>query len=225
MHKKIYNKHKIIVINVIKIILLLMVINILITKFDLGEEQFKAVEFTKSGINSIYTIKQEYSGIKYEINPEKILYLTGMIVIMYLNSQRIGINLLNGLKKVIRNKSENYNQYIFRIIRFYLKYVLLDVFIFIISTICVIQYHRQFNTINLANVILNLSLMSIFYIMFPLVLIILLEKAEFFIGGMIVGTALSTLFLHQLPYNISVFVILITVVITYYISVWKERFN
>ena len=96
---------------------------------------------------------------------------------------------------------------------------------FIISTICIIQYHRQFNIINLANVILNLSLMSIFYIIFPLVLIILLEKAEFFIGGMIVGTALSTLFLHQLPYNVSVFAILITVVITYYISVWKERFN
>ena len=117
--------------NIILISIILILYNILL----INGKKMNTIDFTNIGINSVYS---EELG-KLKIKPEKIMLLTAIVVIMYFSTFKITNNLYQGFKHVIRNKTENFLEYLKNVYKLYFKYVFLDVFLFIIS-IFIVMY-------------------------------------------------------------------------------------
>ena len=101
---------------------------------------------------------------------------------------------------------------------------MLDVIFFIVDVIIVLHIVNAENSYNYL-VLMNIIKMLIFYISLPILLVMITNRIEIFIGGILVLSMLSTLFIYQLNGWISLIVGIIIYIITYLGLLYKERFN
>ena len=204
----------------LKNIILISIIFILYNILLINGKKMNTIDFTNIGINSVYS---EELG-KLKIKPEKIMLLTAIVVIMYFSTFKITNNLYQGFKYVIRNKTENFLEYLKNIYKLYFKYVFLDVLLFIVSIFIVMHIVNAERTYTL-EVLVNIIKMFLFYISLPFIILMLTDRIEIFIGGIIVFSMLSTLFIYQLNIVWTIICLLIIYLCTYIGLLIKERFN
>ena len=143
---------------------------------------------------------------------------------MYFSTFAITNNLYQGFKEIIRNNSENFLEYLKYVYKLYIRSVMLDVIFFIVDVIIVLHIVHAENIYN-SLVLINIIKMLIFYISLPILLVMITNRIEIFIGGILVLSMLSTLFIYQLNGWISLIVGIIIYIITYLGLLYKERFN
>ena len=204
----------------LKNIILISIIFILYNILLINGKKMNTIDFTNIGINSVYS---EELG-KLKIKPEKIMLLTAIVVIMYFSTFKITNNLYQGFKHVIRNKTENFWEYLKNVYKLYFKYVFLDVFLFIISIFIVMYIVNAERTYTL-EVLVNIIKMFLFYISLPFIILMLTDRIEIFIGGIVIFSMLSTLFIYQLNIVWTIICLLIIYLCTYIGLLIKERFN
>lgn len=213
-------KLKEILIIILKNLILMSIIFILYQILFIKGKPLNAYDFTNIGINTIYS--EEFGDLK--IKPEKIILITGIIVTMYFSTFAITNNLYQGFKEIIRNNSENFLEYLKYVYKLYIRSVMLDVIFFIVDLIIVLNIVHAENIYNYL-VLMNIIKMLIFYISLPILLVMITNRIEIFIGGILVLSMLSTLFIYQLNGWISLIVGIIIYIITYLGLLYKERFN
>ena len=125
---------------------------------------------------------------------------------------------------MIRNKTENFLEYLKNVYKLYFKYVFLDVFLFIISIFIVMYIVNAERTYTL-EVLVNIIKMFLFYISLPFIILMLTDRIEIFIGGIVIFSMLSTLFIYQLNIVWTIICLLIIYLCTYIGLLIKERFN
>ncbi len=204
----------------LKNIILISIIFILYNILLINGKKMNTIDFTNIGINSVYS---EELG-KLKIKPEKIMLLTAIVVIMYFSTFKITNNLYQGFKHVIRNKTEHFLEYLKNVYKLYFKYVFLDVFLFIISIFIVMYIVNAERTYTL-EVLVNIIKMFLFYISLPFIILMLTDRIEIFIGGIVIFSMLSTLFIYQLNIVWTIICLLIIYLCTYIGLLIKERFN
>ena len=190
------SKYKNICIILIKILFIsASVISIYKTVGHKGEIM-DAYSFTTIGLNAFYYI--DYN-MQVKLNSFKIICLTVLILMNYGITLFKIHNFYEGLKETIRIRSKNLNQYIGKSSIFYFK----DVF-------------------NL-QIVVNLSLMALFYIVVPFLIMFIVDRFEYFIVAVLLLTVFAEYFVYKLNiYNI-ILLYAIVVLITYCLILIRER--
>lgn len=173
-------------------------------------EIMDACSLTAIGLNSFYYI--DYN-MQIKLDSFKIICITAIVLMTYAITLLKIHNFYSGLKEIIRIKSTNLMQYIKRSIKFFFKYVLLDVIIGIITIFVTMIVMDVKNVFDL-QVIYNLILMTIFYTIAPFLLMFIVEKFEYFV----VGLLMLTIFADYYIYKLSLFKIIIAYVIVFFIA-------
>lgn len=182
-------------------------------------EIMDADSLTTIGLNSFYYI--DYN-MQIKLDSFKIICITAVILMTYTITLFKIHNFYGGLKEIIRIKSKNLNQYIKKSMKFYFRYVFLDVIIGVM-TIYVTMIALRVNNVFDLNVIYNLALMAVFYIIAPFLLMFIVDKIEYFIVGLLMLTIFADYFVYKLsPLNI---IILYTIIffVAYGIILIRER--
>ena len=149
-----------------------------INTFQINNKKMTMKDITDIGLNSIYKINDEN---KLELSTEKVLIISSLIFIMYYFTIFVSNNLYKGLKEVIRGKTENLNQYIINVIKFYIKYIVLDIIVFIAAIFISGILFKIDYAGNYLGVIINIIKIIIFYATIPVVSLFIVDKIEFLI--------------------------------------------
>lgn len=182
-------------------------------------EIMDAHSLTTIGLNSFYYI--DYN-MKIKLNFFKIISLTVLILMNYVITLFKMHNFYEGLKEIIRNRAKNLNQYMKKSIAFYFKYVLIDVIITIV-TIYIVMVAINVKDVFDLQIIYNLLLMAMFYIIVPFLLMFMVDKFEYFIVALLIVTLFTDYFVYKLNLLNIVKLYISVFVVTYCIILIRER--
>lgn len=213
------SKYKNICIILIKILFIsASVISIYKTVGHKGEIM-DAYSFTTIGLNAFYYI--DYN-MQVKLNSFKIICLTVLILMNYGNTLFKIHNFYEGLKETIRIRSKNLNQYIGKSSIFYFKYIVTDVLV-TIATIYIVMLAINVKDVFNLQIVVNLSLMALFYIVVPFLIMFIVDRFEYFIVAVLLLTVFAEYFVYKLNiYNI-ILLYAILVLITYCLNLIRER--
>ena len=213
------SKYKNICIILIKILFIsASVISIYKTVGHKGEIM-DAYIFTTIGLNSFYYI--DYN-MQVKLNSFKIICLTVLILMNYGITLFKIHNFYEGLKETIRIRSKNLNQYIGKSSIFYFKYIVTDVLV-TIATIYIVMLAMNVKDVFNLQIVVNLSLMALFYIVVPFLIMFIVDRFEYFIVAVLLLTVFAEYFVYKLNiYNI-ILLYAIVVLITYCLILIRER--
>lgn len=213
------SKYKNICIILIKILFIsASVISIYKTVGHKGEIM-DAYSFTTIGLNAFYYI--DYN-MQVKLNSFKIICLTVLILMNYGNTLFKIHNFYEGLKETIRIRSKNLNQYIGKSSIFYFKYIVTDVLV-TIATIYIVMLAINVKDVFNLQIVVNLSLMALFYIVVPFLIMFIVDRFEYFIVAVLLLTVFAEYFVYKLNiYNI-ILLYAILVLITYCLILIRER--
>lgn len=213
------SKYKNICIILIKILFIsASVISIYKTVGHKGEIM-DAYSFTTIGLNAFYYI--DYN-MQVKLNSFKIICLTVLILMNYGITLFKIHNFYEGLKETIRIRSKNLNQYIGKSSIFYLKYIVTDVLV-TIATIYIVMLAMNVKDVFNLQIVVNLSLMALFYIVVPFLIMFIVDRFEYFIVAVLLLTVFAEYFVYKLNiYNI-ILLYAIVVLITYCLILIRER--
>ena len=213
------SKYKNICIILIKILFIsASVISIYKTVGHKGEIM-DAYSFTTIGLNAFYYI--DYN-MQVKLNSFKIICLTVLILMNYGITLFKIHNFYEGLKKTIRIRSKNLNQYIGKSSIFYFKYIVTDVLV-TIATIYIVMLAMNVKDVFNLQIVVNLSLMALFYIVVPFLIMFIVDRFEYFIVAVLLLTVFAEYFVYKLNiYNI-ILLYAIVVLITYCLILIRER--
>ena len=172
-----------------------------------------------SGINAFYYI--DYN-MQVKLNSFKIICLTVLILMNYGITLFKIHNFYEGLKETIRIRSKNLNQYIGKSSIFYFKYIVTDVLV-TIATIYIVMLAMNVKDVFNLQIVVNLSLMALFYIVVPFLIMFIVDRFEYFIVAVLLLTVFAEYFVYKLNiYNI-ILLYAIVVLITYCLILIRER--
>ena len=213
------SKYKNICIILIKILFIsASVISIYKTVGHKGEIM-DAYSFTTIGLNAFYYI--DYN-MQVKLNSFKIICLTVLILMNYGITLFKIHNLYEGLKETTRIRSKNLNQYIGKSSIFYFKYIVTDVLV-TIATIYIVMLAMNVKDVFNLQIVVNLSLMALFYIVVPFLIMFIVDRFEYFIVAVLLLTVFAEYFVYKLNiYNI-ILLYAIVVLITYCLILIRER--
>lgn len=213
------SKYKNICIILIKILFIsASVISIYKTVGHKGEIM-DAYSFTTIGLNAFYYI--DYN-MQVKLNSFKIICLTVLILMNYGITLFKIHNFYEGLKATIRIRSKNLNQYIGKSSIFYFKYIVTDVLV-TIATIYIVMLAMNVKDVFNLQIVVNLSLMALFYIVVPFLIMFIVDRFEYFIVAVLLLTVFAEYFVYKLNiYNI-ILLYAIVVLITYCLILIRER--
>ena len=213
------SKYKNICIILIKILFIsASVISIYKTVGHKGEIM-DAYSFTTIGLNAFYYI--DYN-MQVKLNSFKIICLTVLILMNYGITLFKIHNFYEGLKETIRIRSKNLNQYIGKSSIFYFKYIVTDVLV-TIATIYIVMLAMNVKDVFNLQIVVNLSLMALFYIVVPFLIMFIVDRFEYFIVAVLLLTVFAEYFVSKLNiYNI-ILLYVILVLITYCLILIRER--
>ena len=213
------SKYKNIFIILIKILFIsASVISIYKTVGHKGEIM-DAYSFTTIGLNAFYYI--DYN-MQVKLNSFKIICLTVLILMNYGITLFKIHNFYEGLKETIRIRSKNLNQYIGKSSIFYFKYIVTDVLV-TIATIYIVMLAMNVKDVFNLQIVVNLSLMALFYIVVPFLIMFIVDRFEYFIVAVLLLTVFAEYFVYKLNiYNI-ILLYAIVVLITYCLILIRER--
>lgn len=213
------SKYKNICIILIKILFIsASVISIYKTVGHKGEIM-DAYSFTTIGLNAFYYI--DYN-MQVKLNSFKIICLTVLILMNYGITLFKIHNFYEGLKETIRIRSQNLNQYIGKSSIFYFKYIVTDVLV-TIATIYIVMLAMNVKDVFNLQIVVNLSLMALFYIVVPFLIMFIVDRFEYFIVAVLLLTVFAEYFVYKLNiYNI-ILLYAIVVLITYCLILIRER--
>ena len=213
------SKYKNICIILIKILFIsASVISIYKTVGHKGEIM-DAYSFTTIGLNAFYYI--DYN-MQVKLNSFKIICLTVLILMNYGITLFKIHNFYEGLKETIRIRSKNLNQYIGKSSIFYFKYIVTDVLV-TIATIYIVMLAMNVKDVFNLQIVVNLSLMALFYIVVPFLIMFIVDRFEYFIVAVLLLTVFAEYFVYKLNiYNI-ILLYAIVVLITYGLILIRER--
>ena len=210
------SKYKNICIILIKILFIsASVISIYKTVGHKGEIM-DAYSFTTIGLNAFYY------NMQVKLNSFKIICLTVLILMNYGITLFKIHNFYEGLKETIRIRSKNLNQYIGKSSIFYFKYIVTDVLV-TIATIYIVMLAMNVKDVFNLQIVVNLSLMALFYIVVPFLIMFIVDRFEYFIVAVLLLTVFAEYFVYKLNiYNI-ILLYAIVVLITYCLILIRER--
>lgn len=213
------SKYKNICIILIKILFIsASVISIYKTVGHKGEIM-DAYSFTTIGLNAFYYI--DYN-MQVKLNSFKIICLTVLILMNYGITLFKIHNFYEGLKETIRIRSKNLNQYIGKSSIFYFKYIVTDVLV-TIAIIYIVMLAMNVKDVFNLQIVVNLSLMALFYIVVPFLIMFIVDRFEYFIVAVLLLTVFAEYFVYKLNiYNI-ILLYAIVVLITYCLILIRER--
>ena len=213
------SKYKNICIILIKILFIsASVISIYKTVGHKGEIM-DAYSFTTIGLNAFYYI--DYN-MQVKLNSFKIICLTVLILMNYGITLFKIHNFYEGLKETIRIRSKNLNQYIGKSSIFYFKYIVTDVLV-TIATIYIVMLAMNVKDVFNLQIVVNLSLMALFYIVVPFLIMFIVDRFEYFIVAVLLLTVFAEYFVYKPNiYNI-ILLYAIVVLITYCLILIRER--
>ena len=213
------SKYKNICIILIKILFIsASVISIYKTVVHKGEIM-DAYSFPTIGLNAFYYI--DYN-MQVKLNSFKIICLTVLILMNYGITLFKIHNFYEGLKETIRIRSKNLNQYIGKSSIFYFKYIVTDVLV-TIATIYIVMLAMNVKDVFNLQIVVNLSLMALFYIVVPFLIMFIVDRFEYFIVAVLLLTVFAEYFVYKLNiYNI-ILLYAIVVLITYCLILIRER--
>ena len=213
------SKYKNICIILIKILFIsASVISIYKTVGHKGEIM-DAYSFTTIGLNAFYYI--DYN-MQVKLNSFKIICLTVLILMNYGITLFKIHNFYEGLKETIRIRSKNLNHYIGTSSIFYFKYIVTDVLV-TIATIYIVMLAMNVKDVFNLQIVVNLSLMALFYIVVPFLIMFIVDRFEYFIVAVLLLTVFAEYFVYKLNiYNI-ILLYAIVVLITYCLILIRER--
>lgn len=178
-----------------------------------------AYSFTTIGLNAFYYI--DYN-MQVKLNSFKIICLTVLILMNYGITLFKIHNFYEGLKETIRIRSKNLNQYIGKSSIFYFKYIVTDVLV-TIATIYIVMLAMNVKDVFNLQIVVNLSLMALFYIVVPFLIMFIVDRFEYFIVAVLLLTVFAEYFVYKLNiYNI-ILLYVILVLITYCLILIRER--
>lgn len=182
-------------------------------------EIMDAYSFTTIGLNAFYYI--DYN-MQVKLNSFKIICLTVLILMNYGITLFKIHNFYEGLKETIRIRSKNLNQYIGKSSIFYFKYIVTDVLV-TIATIYIVMLAMNVKDVFNLQIVVNLSLMALFYIVVPFLIMFIVDRFEYFIVAVLLLTVFAEYFVYKLNiYNI-ILLYAIVVLITYCLILIRER--
>ena len=182
-------------------------------------EIMDAYSFTTIGLNAFYYI--DYN-MQVKLNSFKIICLTVLILMNYGITLFKIHNFYEGLKETIRIRSKNLNQYIGKSSIFYFKYIVTDVLV-TIATIYIVMLAINVKDVFNLQIVVNLSLMALFYIVVPFLIMFIVDRFEYFIVAVLLLTVFAEYFVYKLNiYNI-ILLYAILVLITYCLILIRER--
>ena len=213
------SKYKNICIILIKILFIsASVISIYKTVGHKGEIM-DAYSFTTIGLNAFYYI--DYN-MQVKLNSFKIICLTVLILMNYGITLFKIHNFYEGLKETIRIRSKNLNQYIGKSSIFYFKYIVTDVLV-TIATIYIVMLAMNVKDVFNLQIVVNLSLMALFYIVVPFLIMFIVDRFEYFIVAVLLLTVFAEYFVYKLNIYKIILLYAIVVLITYCLILIRER--
>lgn len=211
---------KIFSLNILKILLIIILCDKLYNMNSDINDPLKAAEYFKTTIVSIFTHYKE-GGVFFI--PYKMFLVSLMSIIIFPFSISLGINILNGLNKMIRNKSNNIDEYIKNTSILLLKTTIIEILIFIFSAIAVLFWEKAPGILEI-NTCISILQILLFYPLIPIILLFLVEKVEFYLVSMLLIFNISTLFISFISIQTEIMLILILIIITYFkIIVTEDR--
>lgn len=207
-------------ISIFKLVFIIVIISIIYNTFQINNKKMTMKDITDIGLNSIYKINYEN---KLELSTEKVLIISSLIFIMYYFTISVSNNLYKGLKEVIRGKTENLNQYIINVIKFYIKYIVLDIIVFIAAIFISGILFKIDYADNYLGVIINIIKIIIFYATIPVVSLFIVDKIEFLIISILGLSMLSNMFIYEFNLECLIVAIILIYIISYIILLIKER--
>lgn len=207
-------------ISIFKLVFIIVIISIIYNTFQINNKKMTMKDITDIGLNSIYKINYEN---KLELSTEKVLIISSLIFIMYYFTISVSNNLYKGLKEVIRGKTENLNQYIINVIKFYIKYIVLDIIVFIAAIFISGILFKIDYAGNYLGVIINIIKIIIFYATIPVVSLFIVDKIEFLIISILGLSMLSNMFIYEFNLECLIVAIILIYIISYIILLIKER--
>ena len=207
-------------ISIFKLVFIIVIISIIYNTFQINKKKMTMKDITDIGLNSIYKINDEN---KLELSTEKVLIISSLIFIMYYFTISVSNNLYKGLKEVIRGKTENLNQYIINVIKFYIKYIVLDIIVFIAAIFISGILFKIDYADNYLGVIINIIKIIIFYATIPVVSLFIVDKIEFLIISILGLSMLSNMFIYEFNLECLIVAIILIYIISYIILLIKER--
>lgn len=207
-------------ISIFKLVFIIVIISIIYNTFQINNKKMTMKDITDIGLNSIYKINYEN---KLELSTEKVLIISSLIFIMYYFTISVSNNLYKGLKEVIRGKTENLNQYIINVIKFYIKYIVLDIIVFIAAIFISGILFKIDYAGNYLGVIINIIKIIIFYTTIPVVSLFIVDKIEFLIISILGLSMLSNMFIYEFNLECLIVAIILIYIISYIILLIKER--
>lgn len=142
-------------------------------------------EFIIEGINSINIRIIGSNEIIKSIS--KYMYIVPMMILIYINFIKVMYNFDNGLSKMLKFRSKNFNDYLIIKNLLVFKYIIKDIIVFI-STLLLCVLINRIQIDNLMTFIVNLTKVILIYIYIPITVINLSDKYEFslvFLFGLI----------------------------------------
>ena len=182
-------------------------------------EIMSASDLTTIGLNSFYYI--DYN-MQVKLDSFKIICITSIVFMTYAITLFKIHNFYSGLNETIRIRSSNLIQYMKKTINFYFIYIFIDVAVSVI-TIYVTMIVMNVENIFCSQVICNLILMAMFYMIIPFLLIFIVEKFEYFIVGLLMLTVFAHYFIYKLSLVNVVIAYVIVFLITYGLILIRER--
>lgn len=142
-------------------------------------------EFIIEGINSINVKLIGSDEVIKSIS--KYMYIVPMMILIYINFIKVMYNFDNGLSKMLKFRSKNFNDYLIIKNLLVFKYIIKDIMIFVTTLLlCILINRIQID--NLMTFIVNLIKVILIYIYIPITVINLSDKYEFslvFLFGLI----------------------------------------
>lgn len=142
-------------------------------------------EFIIEGINSINVKLIGSDEVIKSIS--KYMYIVPMMILIYINFIKVMYNFDNGLSKMLKFRSKNFNDYLIIKNLLVFKYIIKDIMIFVTTLLlCILINRIQID--NLMTFIVNLIKVILIYIYIPITVINLSEKYQFslvFLFGLI----------------------------------------
>lgn len=142
-------------------------------------------EFIIEGINSINVKLIGSDEVIKSIS--KYMYIVPMMILIYINFIKVMYNFDNGLSKMLKFRSKNFNNYLIIKNLLVFKYIIKDIIVFLTTLLlCILVNKIQID--NLITFIVNLIKVILIYIYIPITVINLSDKYEFslvFLFGLI----------------------------------------
>lgn len=115
------------------------------------------------------------------------MYIVPMMILIYINFIKVMYNFDNGLSKMLKFRSKNFNNYLIIKNLLVFKYIIKDIIVFLTTLLlCILVNKIQID--NLITFIVNLIKVILIYIYIPITVINLSDKYEFslvFLFGLI----------------------------------------